>query len=68
VLQTNTELVGHSEDELVARDKMVLSCYSESGWDLWKARQEMKLEGPDDFYNKPVTYRTFFQQAVEEIG
>lgn len=20
------------------------------------------------FYNKPVSYRTFFQQAVEEIG
>jgi hypothetical protein len=37
VLQTNTELVGHPDGELVAKDKMVLSCYSESGWDLWKA-------------------------------
>ncbi len=30
--------------------------------------QEMKLADPDDFYNKPVSYRTSFQQAVEEIG
>jgi hypothetical protein len=37
VLQTNTELVGRPDGELVAKDKMVLSCYSESGWDLWKA-------------------------------
>jgi hypothetical protein len=30
--------------------------------------QEMTLADPNDFYNKPVSYRTFFQQAVEEIG
>jgi len=30
--------------------------------------QDMTLADPSDFYNKPVTYRTFFQQAVEEIG
>ncbi len=37
VLQTNTELVGDPDGALVAKDKMVISCYSESGWDLWKA-------------------------------
>lgn len=37
LLQTNTELIGRADDELVAKDKMVLSCYSESGFDLWKA-------------------------------
>lgn len=30
--------------------------------------QEMTLADPNDFYKKPVSYRTFFQQAVEEIG
>ena len=30
--------------------------------------QDMKLSDPNDFYDKPITYRTFFQQAVEEIG
>jgi hypothetical protein len=30
--------------------------------------QEMTLADPNDFYKKPVKYRTFFQQAVEEIG
>jgi hypothetical protein len=30
--------------------------------------QEMTLADPADFYKKPVSYRTFFQQAVEEIG
>jgi hypothetical protein len=37
LLQTNTELINHAADELVAKDKMILSCYSESGNDLWKA-------------------------------
>ena len=37
LLQTNTQLIGRSPDELVVKDKMVISCYSESGWDLWKA-------------------------------
>jgi hypothetical protein len=27
----------------------------------------MKLD-PSGIYNKPVTYRTFFQAAVQEIG
>ena len=30
--------------------------------------QDMTLADPDQFYEKPVSYRTFFQQAVEEIG
>lgn len=30
--------------------------------------QDMTLADPNDFYKKPVSYRTFFQQAVEEIG
>jgi hypothetical protein len=29
--------------------------------------EEMKLD-PSGIYNKPVTYRTFFQAAVQEIG
>ena len=29
--------------------------------------EEMKLD-PSGLYNKPVTYRTFFQVAVHEIG
>lgn len=37
LLQTNTELIGPPDGALVRKDKMVLSCYSESGWDLWKA-------------------------------
>jgi len=28
----------------------------------------MTLSDPVNFYNKPVTYQTFFQEAVEEIG
>jgi hypothetical protein len=38
VLQTNTDLLPNDgRDELVAKGKMVLSCYSESGFDLWKS-------------------------------
>lgn len=37
LLQTNTHLIGLAPNELVVKDKMVISCYSESGWDLWKA-------------------------------
>jgi hypothetical protein len=38
LLQTNTVLLPNDgKDELVAKDKMILSCYSESGWDLWKS-------------------------------
>lgn len=36
LLLTNTHLIGLAPDHLVAKDKMVISCYSESGWDLWK--------------------------------
>jgi hypothetical protein len=37
VLQTNTGLIGTGKDELVEKDKMILSCYSESGLDLWNS-------------------------------
>jgi hypothetical protein len=37
VLQTNTELLSGASDTLVKKGKMVLSCYSESGVDLWYA-------------------------------
>lgn len=35
VLQTQTELIGRQGDRLVAKDKLVLTGYSESGLDLW---------------------------------
>jgi hypothetical protein len=37
LLQTNTELIGNPDDDVVAKDKMIVSCYSESGFDLWNA-------------------------------
>jgi len=38
LLQTNTLTVAHGDDdELVAKDKLVLSCYSASASDLWNA-------------------------------
>jgi len=35
VLLTNTVLVGSGKERAIVKDKMVLSCYSESGFDLW---------------------------------
>lgn len=38
LLQSNTDLLPNSgRDELVAKGKMILSCYSESGSDLWRS-------------------------------
>jgi hypothetical protein len=39
VLQTNTKLLSNASDTLVKKCKLVLSCYSESGVDLWYASQ-----------------------------
>lgn len=35
VLQTNTLLLSGAADVLIEKDKLVLSCYSESGHDVW---------------------------------
>lgn len=35
VLLTNTVLIGSGKERAIVKDKMVLSCYSESGFDLW---------------------------------
>ncbi|HSF46335.1 MAG TPA: hypothetical protein VLA58_10005 [Chitinophagaceae bacterium] len=37
VLLTNTILIGKGKEPIVKKDKFVLSCYSESGFDLWYA-------------------------------
>src|SRR5690606_16712109 len=35
VLLTNTDLVGRGKEPVIKKDKLILSCYSESGFDLW---------------------------------
>ena len=37
VLLTNTVLIGSGKERAIVKDRMVLSCYSESGFDLWIA-------------------------------
>lgn len=37
VLLTNTKLIGKGKEPIVKKDKLILSCYSESGFDLWFA-------------------------------
>lgn len=39
LLQTNTDLIATGKDMVIVKDKMVLSCYSESGWDLWRSAE-----------------------------
>jgi hypothetical protein len=40
ILLTNTNLIGSNKTQLVIKDKLILSCYSESGFDLWYAIQK----------------------------
>ncbi|HYP90176.1 MAG TPA: hypothetical protein VEQ59_18525 [Polyangiaceae bacterium] len=37
ILQTHGGLLAAKDDELVVKDKLILSAYSESGWDLWES-------------------------------
>jgi len=37
VLVTNTSLLGKGKDPIVKKDKLIFSCYSESGFDIWYA-------------------------------
>jgi hypothetical protein len=39
LLQSNTDLIATGSDMVIAKDKMVISCYSESGWDLWRSAE-----------------------------
>ena len=39
LLQSNTELIASKKDQVITKDKMILSCYSESGWDLWASSE-----------------------------
>jgi len=39
LLQSNTDLIASKKDEVITKDKMILSCYSESGWDLWASSE-----------------------------
>lgn len=37
VLLTNTGLIGKGKEPIVKKDKLIFSCYSESGFDMWYA-------------------------------
>jgi hypothetical protein len=54
-------------DSYNLKDRDLLSIFYTHNFAL-TGGQEMTLASATDFYGKPVAYRTFFQQAVEEIG